>query len=78
MGTAAYKTVELDDFFDQAAIHRETQGHESLQFTKLFKEITYLRGRGSGLPPRRRRDPDQEVKEDEAHGASGRGAALHA
>jgi gelsolin len=45
MGTAAYKTVELDDYFDQAAIqHRETQGHESLQFTKLFKEITYLEG----------------------------------
>jgi len=45
MGVAAYKTVELDDYFDQAAVqHRETQGHESLQFTRIFKELTYLEG----------------------------------
>ena len=42
-GVAAYKTVELDDLLDQAPIqHREVQGHESLQFTKLFKQINYM------------------------------------
>lgn len=45
MGVAAYKTVELDDLLDQAPIqHREVQGHESLQFTKLFKQLNYLAG----------------------------------
>mmetsp|Transcript_19791 Transcript_19791/g.60998 ORF Transcript_19791/g.60998 Transcript_19791/m.60998 type:complete len:375 (-) Transcript_19791:36-1160(-) len=45
MGVAAYKTVELDDLLDQAPIqHRETMGHESLQFTTLFKQINYLEG----------------------------------
>mmetsp|Transcript_8556 Transcript_8556/g.25750 ORF Transcript_8556/g.25750 Transcript_8556/m.25750 type:complete len:381 (+) Transcript_8556:132-1274(+) len=44
-GVAAYKTVELDDLLDQAPIqHREVQGHESLQFTKLFKQINYMAG----------------------------------
>jgi len=45
MGVAAYKTVELDDLLDQAPIqHREVEAHESIQFSKLFKHITYLEG----------------------------------
>lgn len=45
MGVAAYKTVELDDFFDQEPIqHREVQQHESQQFSKLFKQIEYWDG----------------------------------
>jgi len=45
MGVAAYKTVELDDYFDQEPIqHREVMQHESQQFTKLFKQIEYLEG----------------------------------
>mmetsp|Transcript_11232 Transcript_11232/g.15432 ORF Transcript_11232/g.15432 Transcript_11232/m.15432 type:complete len:372 (-) Transcript_11232:337-1452(-) len=45
MGVAAYKTVELDDFFDGEPIqHREVQQHESQQFTKLFKQIEYWDG----------------------------------
>lgn len=45
MGVAAYKTVELDDLMDQAPIqHREVQGHESLSFTKIFKQINYMEG----------------------------------
>jgi len=36
-GTAAYKTVELDDFLNGAAIqHREVQGYESETFLKVF------------------------------------------
>jgi len=45
MGTAAYKTVELDDFFDgEPTQHREVMGHESQEFFKLFPKITYLAG----------------------------------
>lgn len=45
MGVAAYKTVELDDYFEQEPIqHREVQQHESQQFTKLFKQIEYWEG----------------------------------
>mmetsp|Transcript_93055 Transcript_93055/g.259249 ORF Transcript_93055/g.259249 Transcript_93055/m.259249 type:complete len:390 (+) Transcript_93055:61-1230(+) len=45
MGTAAYKTVELDDFFDgEPTQHREVMGHESQQFLKLFPKLTYLQG----------------------------------
>jgi Ca2+-binding EF-hand superfamily protein len=45
-GTAAYKTVELDAFLDDAANqHREVEGEESVQFKKLFKNgLTYKEG----------------------------------
>jgi gelsolin len=45
MGTAAYKTVELDDFFDgEPTQHREVQGSESQEFKKLFPRLTYMDG----------------------------------
>ena len=44
-GTAAYKTVELDDLLDGAAVqHREVMMHESQEFNALFKRINYLKG----------------------------------
>lgn len=44
-GTAAYKTVELDDFLDGAATqHREVMMHESPEFNSLFKQKNYLHG----------------------------------
>lgn len=44
-GTAAYKTVELDDFFDgEPTQHREVQAHESTEFQEAFPVITYLEG----------------------------------
>jgi len=49
MGTAAYKTVELDDLFDGAPTqHREVQGEESAEFKALFGgSLNYLEG---GVP----------------------------
>lgn len=45
MGTAAYKTVELDDFMDgEPTQHREVQNHESSEFQNMFGEIKYLSG----------------------------------
>ena len=44
-GTAAYKTVELDDFLEgKATQYRETEGNESRAFKKLFKSITIMPG----------------------------------
>lgn len=45
-GTAAYKTVELDDFFDGEPVqHREVMGEETAEFKDLFPDgITVLDG----------------------------------
>lgn len=44
-GTAAYKTVELDDYLGGAATqYRETEGNESRKFRALFKKITVMEG----------------------------------
>lgn len=44
-GTAAYKTVELDDYFDGEPVqHRETEGHESPAFHTMFPNMKYLEG----------------------------------
>lgn len=44
-GTAAYKTVELDHFLNDAAVqHREVQGHESSLFRSYFKKIILWKG----------------------------------
>jgi gelsolin len=44
-GVAAYKTVELDAYFDgQASQTREVEGHESRKFKELFPKISYLEG----------------------------------
>ncbi|OAF66086.1 Actin regulatory protein CAP-G [Intoshia linei] len=44
-GTAAYKTVELDNFLNDLPVqHREVQGHESELFLSYFKHLTILEG----------------------------------
>lgn len=44
-GTAAYKTVELDDFFDgEATQHREVMRSESDAFKAIFPSISYKEG----------------------------------
>eukprot|EP00040_Diaphanoeca_grandis_P028754 m.166936 g.166936 ORF g.166936 m.166936 type:complete len:874 (-) comp31447_c0_seq1:212-2833(-) len=44
-GTAAYKTVELDDFLEgRATQYRETEGNESRAFRKIFPHLTILEG----------------------------------
>ncbi|PWN53834.1 gelsolin [Violaceomyces palustris] len=45
VGTAAYKTVELDEFLNGAAVqYREVQGSESPHFLSLFPKLTLLKG----------------------------------
>jgi len=44
-GTAAYKTVELDDLLEPHAVQmRETQGHESKELLDIFKTIKIMSG----------------------------------
>ncbi|KAM7541080.1 hypothetical protein Aperf_G00000038543 [Anoplocephala perfoliata] len=44
-GTAAYKTVELDTYLDDAAIqHREVDGYESELFKSYFSKFVTLKG----------------------------------
>jgi gelsolin len=44
-GTAAYKTVELDDYLDGLPVqYREVQGSESNSFLKLFDKFEILKG----------------------------------
>eukprot|EP01083_Nonionella_stella_P001399 4018_1 len=44
-GTAAYKTVELDDYLgDEPVQYREVQGNESKKFLNLFPKVSILKG----------------------------------
>jgi gelsolin len=48
-GTAAYKTVELDDFLrGQPVQYREVQGYETDGFQNLFNALIYLDGGAAG------------------------------
>jgi len=45
MGSAAYKTVELDDYFDgEPQQHREVQYSESKEFRAFFPNLSYNKG----------------------------------
>jgi len=45
MGTAAYKTVELDDYLGDLPVQfREVEGHEHKEFMGLFSTLTILEG----------------------------------
>jgi len=47
-GTAAYKTVELDDLFDGSAHQfRQTQGHESKEFLAMFNGTIHVMDGGA-------------------------------
>jgi gelsolin len=61
-GTAAYKTVELDEFLHGAAVqHRELQAQMSDEFLALFARVTILKGGfASGF---RHVEQDPEAKE---------------
>jgi len=49
-GTAAIKTVEMDDFFGGSPIqHREVQGHETDAFFKLFDQFGGVRYMDGGI-----------------------------
>ena len=51
-GTAAYKTVELDDLLDgEPKQVREEMGRESPDFQALFKAVEYLDGGSSTAFP---------------------------
>lgn len=44
-GTAAYKTVELDDLLDDVPVQfRQVQGHESKEFLGVFGTVRYMEG----------------------------------
>jgi hypothetical protein len=44
-GVAAYKTVELDAYFDgQASQSREVEAKESVEFRKMFPNLKYMEG----------------------------------
>jgi len=44
-GTAAYKTVELDNFHNDLPVqHREVMGHESSLFKSYFDKLIYMEG----------------------------------
>lgn len=44
-GTAAYKTVEVDNLLDDKPVqHREVQGHESELFKSYFSSLLYMKG----------------------------------
>ncbi|KAK4143508.1 putative actin-binding protein [Dichotomopilus funicola] len=62
-GTAAYKTVELDEFLHGAATqHRELQARPSPGFLSLFPRVTFRRG---GVASGFRHVPQDEEKDEE-------------
>lgn len=62
-GTAAYKTVELDEFLHGAATqHRELQARPSPGFLSLFPRVTFRRG---GVASGFRHVPQDEEKDEQ-------------